>query len=227
MALYRRRRVGKGIWRGRRNPGRRWRRMARMRYASRISTPTFTETFNLTSLSGNLTAAGLTCGIWTVAANQIPEFAQYAALYNQYCIRKVQLMVLPEYTTYQSAVTTSLPYGITVPRLAYAVQDSAQQVAPTTEIQVLEDNGVKIKRLDNTIRINFRPVAQVGVAASSGGFVSETKKNRWISTASPEVPHAGVAFALTQTFPSTYGSPSQPPVAMVYAKITFSLRDPK
>lgn len=188
------------------------------------ATPTFTETFKMTTLNGSST--GVTAGLLQTCLNYVPQVTDYTALYNQYCIRSVQFILIPSYDSYDSTNGTALPAGITAPRLVYAINDSAQQPTPTTELDVLTDNGAKIRMLDRPVRIRCRPVAQVGMSASTGGFVSESKRNRWLSTANPEILHTGVSFAISQTIPSTLADPNIP-IATLYAKVTFSLRDPK
>lgn len=188
------------------------------------STPTFTETIRMTTLNGSST--GVTAGLLQTALQYIPQYADYTALYNQYCIRSVQFILMPAYDQYDSSNQTTTPASVTAPRLVYAINDSAQQSVPTTELDVLTDNGCKIRMLDKPVRIRCRPVAQVGMSASTGGFVSETKRNRWLSTNNPEILHSGVSYALSQAIPSSLADPNIP-LATLYAKVTFSLRDPK
>lgn len=188
------------------------------------ATPTFTETFKMTTLNGSST--GVTAGLFQTALQYVPQYADYTALYNQYCIRSVQFILIPSYDQYDSTNVTTNPAAITAPRMVYAINDSAQQPVPTSELDVLTDNGCKIRMLDKPIRIRCRPVAQVGMSASTGGFVSESKRNRWLSTANPEILHAGVSYAISQTIPSSLADPNCP-IATLYAKVTFSLRDPK
>lgn len=186
--------------------------------------PTFTETIRLANLNTGTTGSG-TAGLLAVAMNQIPQVNDYAALYNQYCIKSVQLIMTPEYDQYDSNNSpTGAVAAVTAPRFVYAINDSAKQTTPTTEIDVLSDNGAKIRMLDKPIRVRFRPVAQVSLTDSNGNQVFETKKNRWFSFTDTSVAHSGLAWAITQTVPNSVLSL---PAVIVYAKITFSLRDPK
>lgn len=187
-------------------------------------TPTFTETLRMTTINGSST--GTTAGLLQLAMLSVPQYADYFALYNQYCIRSIQFILMPAYDQYDSTNITTNPASITAPRLVYAINDSAQQTVPTSELDVLTDNGCKIRTLDRPVRIRCRPVAQVGMSASTGGFVSETRPGRWLSTTNPEILHSGVSFAITQAVPSSLADPNVP-VATLYAKVTFSLKDPK
>lgn len=196
-------------------------KLGRRRYNA---TPTFTETFKMTTLNGSST--GLTVGLLQTALQYVPQYASYAGLYNQYCIRSATFMLIPSYDQYDSTNVPSNPAAVTVPRFTYAINDSAQQPVPTSEADVLSDNGCKIRMLDKPVKVRCRPVAQVGMSASTGGFVSESKRNRWLSTANPEILHTGAAYAISQTISSSLADPNVP-LATLYCKLTFSLRDPK
>lgn len=202
---------------------------ARARLGRYNPTPTFTETYvgnpipfqiQGTSPSGASIAAGLI----QVALNDIPQVAQYTSLYNQYCIRKVTAIMMPAYNVYdQPATGSSVTHA---PRLVTAIQDSAQQVAPTSELDVLQDNSAKIKMFTKPCKFSWRPVAAVGNTAVTGGaLVAESRKNRWLSTEAITVAHAGLAFAFTTDTPVT--NPATTVLANVYFKVTFSLKDPK
>lgn len=188
------------------------------------STPTFTETYRLRSLISNGT--GTLADLLTVRFQDIAQYAQYAALYNQYCIRSAQFILVPAYDQYGSTTDPVGPSAVSIPRLVYAINDSAQQVVPTNELDVLTDNGCKIRMLDRPIKIRCRPVAQVGMSSAVGGFVSETKKSRWLSTVTVDTPHLGVSFCISQLVQGQNLS-DLPPICTVYVKLTFSLRDPK
>lgn len=189
------------------------------------ASPTFTETYRLGTVINPAGGTGTVAGIWKVKMNDLPQLTDYAALYNQYCIKRVTLTIVPSYNVFDSnngpAVT---PSGVTAPRLVFAINDSAQQPVPVSESDVLTDNGCKIRMLTRPIKISFRPVAEVAMGISTGGFVSESKRLRWLSFVNPEVLHAGVSYAITQFVNSTVDND---PMCTVYAKITFGLRDPK
>lgn len=185
--------------------------------------PTFTETYTIPVINTGTT--GTAAGLLATAMDQIPQWTDYQALYNQYCIRSAQFIIMPEYDQYDSNNSaTATTAAVTAPRLVYAINDSAQQVAPTSEVQVLQDNGAKIRTLDRPIKIRCRPVAQVATTDSNGNPQFETRRSRWLSFQNAGTAHSGVAWALTQTIPnSVLGLPAM----KVYVKVTFSLRDPK
>lgn len=202
---------------------------ARYRLGRRIGNPTFTETVKLTTINagtqaGGGSASGVTAGLLQVSMDTVPQYANYQALYNQYCIKSVQFMLLPSYDQYDSANSSAAATpAVTAPRLVYAINDSAKQTPPATELDVLEDNGCKIRLLDRPVKIRCRPVAQTALTDSNSNLQFETRKNRWLSFNVPSTAHSGVAYAISQTVAGTTAMP----VVEVYAKITFSLRDPK
>lgn len=204
-------------WRRRRGP------MGAMRARlARTYTPMFTETVKMNDIVFNANSPGVSASILRASFNEVPQVNEYTALYNQYCIKKLQWILVPAYNVYDQPASGSAVAP--QPRLVYAIQDSAQQVAPNNELDVLEDNGARIVPFTKPVRITHYPVAQVGVSSSTGGFVSETKRNRWLSTATTDTLHAGVSYAFTQSSSFITGNPV---LATVYCKITFALRDPK
>lgn len=228
MPYIRRYRLRKPLYRRRRAAGARriplYRPAGRM-YRAGLKPTTFTETYRYGTISNPAGGTGSVQGIWKVRMLDLPQLSEYAALYNQYCIKRVQLTIVPSYNVFDSNnAPTATPSAITAPRLVYAINDSAQQPVPASESDVLTDNGCKIVMLTRPVKISFRPVAEVAMGISTGGFVSESKRTRWLSFVNPEVLHAGVSFAITQFVNSTVDND---PMATIYAKITFGLRDPK
>lgn len=189
----------------------------------RNPTPTFTETFALTSLQCSTT--GTTAGRLRVAMNQVPQFGDYQALYNQYRINSVTFILIPEFDMYDSNNSSVATISaVTAPRLVYAIQDSAQSLIPATEQDVLQDNGCKIRSLSRPIRIRCRPVAEVSLTDSNTNPQYESKRRRFLSFNTPGTAHGGVSYAITQTVPN---SVLNLPAVKVYAKVNFTLRDPK
>lgn len=212
--------------------GRGPRAAARARLGRFNPTPTFTETYVGNPIPFRIQGAGTTpggqvtaAGLIAVAMGDIPQIAQYTALYNQYCIRKVTAIMVPAYNVYdQPAVGSSVTQA---PRLVTAIQDSADQAGPTSELDVLQDNAAKIRMFTKPVKFSWRPVAQVGesLLPAGGGLVGVSRKNRWLSTNNIVVPHNGLAYAFTTDTPPV--NPDTTVLANVYFKITFSLRDPK
>lgn len=185
--------------------------------------PTFTETFIGNPILFNQTSPGNSTNLIQNSLNQIPQVGDYTALYNQYCIRKITAIFVPAY----NVADTNIPASATpvdAPRFVYAIQDSAQQVAPTTEADVLQDNGCKIRMFTKPVKVTWRPRPAVADALVGGGFVANTRRGpQWLTTAVTTAAHNGLAYSFTNSVPIA-GTPT---LASVYFKVTFSLRDPK
>lgn len=208
--------------------GKHYRMPARMRgrRAFYNPAPRFTETAiinqGLVHTGGTPYLSQLNC-----ALNSVPQWTQYAALYNQARILRVQYLLVPNFTNYeQQSSVSSATLSITAPRLVYAVQDTANVAPPTSELDVLTDNGCKIKLFTKPIRIGCRPVPCLQQTSTLGGVASVSKRYQWLTTdaVGSAVPHLGVNYAIVQDQVNAANGQIQ---WNVYAKITFQLRDPK
>lgn len=188
--------------------------------------PVFTETAIIGR--GSVPALGVPfLSQLNCALNSIPQWAQYQALYNQARILKVSFLLVPNFTQYeQQQSITSATQSVTAPRLVYAIQDTANVAPPTSELDVLSDNGCRIKLFNKPLRIYCRPVPSLEQTSSLGGAVAVTKRRQWLTTdaTGSAVPHLGVNYAVVQDQLNTANAQTQ---WNIYAKITFQLRDPK
>lgn len=184
--------------------------------------PTFTETIVQSPVTYNATSPGNSSYLFTNSLAQIPQVAQYQALYNNYMIKKVQMIFVPAYNVADlNAPTAATP--VAAPRIVWAIQDSSQQTVPSIESDVLQMNGAKIRMFTRPVKVTWKPVAQLADAINLGGFVAVTRKNQWITTTNPSINHAGLAVSFTNDVPIA----GNPVLAQVYVKITFCLKDPK
>lgn len=190
--------------------------------------PTFTETADfgpgqVSPVTGNFLGQ-LTCSL-----QSIPQVGNYRALYNQARILKATYILIPNYNEFSQGTDvglTTLP--VSAPRIAWAVQDTANVPTPTSELDVLTDNGSKIRQFVKPIKITCRPVASLSEAIMTGigAYAGTNQKAKWLTFdgSGVAVPHVGVNLCVTQDFHNT----ANPPIGWhVYAKITFQLRDPK
>lgn len=197
--------------------------MAAARYRlGRMNSPMFTETFVGTPIVYGGVGAAAPVQLIQNNLGQVPQVADYTALYNQYKIMKVTAIFVPAYDTYQAGTPTGAT-GTQAPRMVYAIQDTSQQLAPVTEADVLQDNGAKIRMFDKPVKVSWRPVSAAADALVQGGFASVNRKSQWYGTLSTAVNHNGLAIAFTSGLPPA----GNPTIANVYFKITFALRDPK
>ena len=189
--------------------------------------PTFTEMLQ----AGQLFAgAG---GVFKASMAALPELSQYSALYSQYCIKRLEVILLPTYSSQEqnqaqsNFVNPVTTLGVAQSRLAYAINDTSNEPNPLNELSVLEDNGCRVVPiLSKAIRLSCAPVADVGVVDRNsilGVSVAESKKHRWLSFDSgSEILHSGISYWI-----SGASTGSAPPVVDVYYRITFSVRDPR
>lgn len=243
--------------RGRRLRGRRYRRRARLgrniRRKAMYQSQVFTETFKANTFATPPTAPGImsdgviriqpgtqfTAGKFQVKMIDIPQVQNYANLYQFYKILKVQAIVIPKFT---NADPNSAQYNNSLPiaswenaRFVYAINDSTNDLAvPTSELDVLEDNGCKIRALTRPLKINFRPKAVLDPAdpTTNALIPTQSKYRPWIGFGQDdgdfqagEAPyHVGVDWVLSCDNTSTTEFLD---VADVYFKITFVCKDPR
>lgn len=193
-------------------PRRRYTKRRGMAYRPRAmvrynKVPSFVETFKFGDISTQ--NAG---GVFTTTFSQIPQWQQYAALYKQYRINSVKIILIPDYNEFPA-----MAGGVNAPRLVYAVSDSANQVAPAGENDVLTDNGCRIRTLTRPITMSMRPVPYLQQSAGPS-LVSVSKRNTWISTTEAAVTHGGIQYWIT-------GGGAPDLVCRAYAKVSFSLKD--
>lgn len=184
-------------------------------------TPTFVETYNFGTIPAN---AG---GIYQVRISDIPQIADYINLYNQYRINWVKVTLLPRQNSYDPSSYLATGRGNTLPRIAWAINDTPALHAPATEQEVLTDNGAKIKPIVNMWSASFKPRPDkfTGDAAGGSGVAVREKFNQWLSFA--ELPgnnpfHNGISYFISSAIQG-----SDTPTFDLYYKVSFSLRDPK
>lgn len=193
--------------------------------------PTFTETWS----AGSITTSGSTVGgVLNSSASSIPQMADYSKLFRQFRILRNEWIFVPRATsldpnTQEGNAFSGAP-NTNNGRFVYAINDTAGQAAPTTEIEVLTDNGCKILSAVRTapIRIRHVPVPDLSIGAPSNVFSTYMNKKRtWLNTdaagnggSGTAIPHGAVAYFLTmpQTNPQT--------VFDVYCKTTIQFKDP-
>lgn len=242
---------------GRRLRGRRYMRQRRLgrniRRRAMYQSQVFTETFKVNTFAQPPTTPGVlsdgviriqpgtqfTAGKFQVKMIDIPQVQNYANLYQFYKILKVQAIIIPKFS---NADPNSAQYNVTLPiatwencRITYAVNDSTNDLAtPTSELDVLEDNGCKIRALTRPIKINFRPkVVLDGTDPTNNGLIAVQNKYRpWIGfgaddgdfSASEAPYHVGVDWVVSCDNTSTTEFLD---VADVYYKVTFVCKDPR
>lgn len=210
--------------RQRRSAGRRKPWYMRKRVAKRKTyNPTFSETFNAGGLQLN------SGGMFRVRFNDIPQRADYAALYKQFAIRRMKVTIVPRLNSFDPNVN-GVAASIWQPRIVYAVNDTPITLNPAAEIDVLTDNGCKIRTLNNKpLSISCVPKPELVMNDLAGNRITmRQKKLVWLNLDSPDtnyngqdVLHSGISYWISGN-PSIAGDF----VFDVYIKVTFSVRDP-
>lgn len=195
----------------------------RIRKSSMAYSRVFTEVLNAGNIQLN------TGGTFVCRFNDIPQAGQYAALYKQFCIKKLQIMLLPRLNSYDANTTASVATSYWVPRLVYSVDDTPGLQVPPTEISVLTDNGAKIVPLTNKATLTCWPKPAIGSQDIFSGTLVATRQRKmvWLNTESVDVSnngqnvqHNGIRYFLS-------GNPLYNEFVFdVYYKITFQMRDP-
>lgn len=191
----------------------------------RSSSRTFTEVLDGGSLSSN---AG---GTFKVNFNSIPQAASYAKLYRQFCIRKLQVMLLPLYTDAEmNTALGTLDYQAT--RVAFSISDTPMLTVPASELDVLTQNGARVVIGHKKILITCWPKPDLtevvpGIITNTYAAVRQ-RKSVWLNTDTAgqaydgqDVLHGGISYWVSNNL-ANMGVP----VFKVYFKVTFAMRDP-
>lgn len=195
----------------------------RIRKSSMAYSRVFTEVLSAGNIQMN------TGGQFVCRFNDIPQAGQYAALYKQFCIKKLQVMLLPRLNSFDANTTASVGTSYWAPRLVYAINDSPGTTAPVSEVDVLQDNGAKIVSLTNKKTLVCYPKPSIGATDLNSGVIAAIRQRKivWLNTNNidttnngQDVQHHGITYWLT-------GNPLYNEFFFdVYYKITFQMRDP-
>lgn len=205
-------------------------RRARPLRSLRNPTPVFTETFQ--KMNGNTPFvlnpnAG---GLLQVSMDEVPQLAQYDALYTKYRILRCQYICIPLWNTeasdantanYNASLTPAVQ-NIGLSRIAFSVDNTPDISPPIAESQVLEHNGAKIVAGKTKILMTHRPVPNT---LDQNG-VAMTFRNKYITFTSGNVKHNGISWWHTQP-PITNAAEGGGVPYTVYCKLTFQLADPR
>lgn len=204
------------------------RRAAGRRRAARKNIKTVSHTFTEVLTTGSIPVnAG---GVFYTTFSQIPQAASYAALYKQFCIKKLQVTLMPRLNSYDPNTAAAVGLSYWAPRIAYSVADTPNVANPTSELDVLTDNGVKVVSLGSRpLRMTCYPKPSISaLEAGSGNPVAiRQRKTIWLNQRNNEVtddgwsvPHGNIRYWISANpLLSDYQFD-------VYYKITFAVRDP-
>jgi len=188
--------------------------------------PIFTESFQLPKTGGQYALDPNVGGVLSVTMDNMPQLAQYSALYQKYRILKAKFICIPTHNTAAADVNSELPPGgmqsVGLSRVVYAINDSPNQItAPAAESDVLRDNGCKIVCGSPKLTMSCRPVPDT--LDSAGNRM--TFKNKYLNFVSVNAVHYGITWFHSQ--PVLPGSSGFGVPYLVYCKLTFQLSDPR
>jgi len=190
--------------------------------------PIFTESYlRLEDTSANpYTLAPNAGGVLTVNMDNLPQLAQYTALYQKYRILRARFICIPTWNTASADANSQLPVGglqqVGLSRVVYAINDSPNLTIPVNETEVLTDNGCKIVCGSPKLTMSCRPVPQTEDSVGNR-FSMRGKFINFESTGN--APHYGISWFHTQpVFPVGQGFGVG---YLVYVKLTFQLSDPR
>jgi len=194
--------------------------------------PIFTETFRIPGADPLQPAYRMqsnTGGILVARISDMPQLAQYSALYQKYRILKATFICLPQFVSESSdlnAANYNASLGLGnwgMARIVTAVNDSPDPNPPLSENDVLEDNGCKISTGKPKLVFSCRPVPDT-LDANGNHMTFNGKYINFITTGGPDIAHYGIRY--WYTLPNPGGNITDVPY-FVYVKLTFQLADPR
>jgi len=194
--------------------------------------PIFTETFKIYNpedpLAPPYRLSSNTGGVLRVRISDMPQIAQYEALYQKYRIIKAKFILLPQFVSTSSDVNAaqynaSLGLGNWgMARIITAINDTPSTPAPINEDDILEDNGCRLHTGKSKLVLSCRPVPDT-LDANGNQFTTKGKFINFTS-AGPDIWHYGIRW--WYTLPNPGGNITDVPY-FVYVKLTFQLADPR
>lgn len=155
-------------------------------YRNPHSAKEFCETYETTTLGGGTTAVG---GIWQVNMAALPNNGQVKDLFDLYCIRKFQVILLPSQPEADAANSAT----VGVASLVASVNRSPAAPTPTAITDVLGEDDARIMLMDGVKTITVTsPKPQLPAV---GGVYYESAGPKWIDFGSGNsIQHYGVRY---------------------------------
>lgn len=130
----------------------------------------------------------------------LPNYTEFTNLFDEYCIKKVDVYVLPSFTN----AGPSSNYAYTLPYIVHA--EDNDDVGSTGSQSLMQYSGAKFTQLLGQLpQISAKPLrtvhpkAQVNVATSTGG-TGQSIASPWINTSNANVPHYGFKMSLDDSY---------------------------
>lgn len=200
--------------------------MTRQLAINRAGVRTFTECFQAAPLVIN------TGGVLKCRMNDIPQVARYSALYSQFAIRKMKVVLLPKYGQAEpnAALVGLTAIDYQTGRFAFAINDTPGRRPPASELDVLTDNGARVVMGSKKIVITCYPKPDVGETelATGAAVASRSRALKWFNFFTPELDATGqqVEHGAISWWLSNNPALGALDAFDVYIYVTFSVRDP-
>lgn len=226
------------MYRPRRKVVRRRRRFVRKPRTKRMNKPHtrwFSEAFYAGSINSN------SGGLFQTRFNDLPQAPSYSKLWNEFCIKKFVVTLVPylggvdaNQALANANATPAIPVRYTG-RLLTSNMDVPQQNAPTSEVDMLIDNGVKIHVNSSGRAIKLVCYPKPDFEAVDTGILNtyvgvRQKGLQWLNTTNASVNYDGqnVLYNGIRWWLNVPTAPSGAQVAYydVYYKVTFGMRSP-
>lgn len=130
-------------------------------------------------------------GAFSFQLDDIPNYTEFAALYDQYKITGIKLMFIPDQT-----VSDSTGSVLTTANFIHVV-DFDDETVPTSTNQLFEYQNVKINNFNRTVIRYFKPSMATGIYNGSAIVTGGNRKAGWIDTSVVTIPHYGFKYAMT------------------------------
>jgi len=131
----------------------------------------------------------------------VPNYTEFTNLFDQYCIKKVDVMVLPSFTNGGPSPNVS----VWMPWVIHAAD--YDNTSSTGSTSLMQYSGAKFTQLNGqVVHINsktlrsLKPQAAVSIARVTGSVGQAPMDDVWISTDNPNVQHFGLKMALDDSY---------------------------
>lgn len=160
----------------------------------------------------------------------VPDYAEFTSLFDQWCIEKVELSLIPTFTN-QSIAAGSRDYDLQ--QHVFAIDNDDASAATATQLQ--QYASCKYTQLCESSKngqprplITFKPrpavaIYQTGATFAYGALEGMNKKKMWLDVAYPTVPHYAFKMAMDNYGGTATANATQAYVNVV-AKIHYAFR---
>ncbi len=138
----------------------------------------------------------------------LPNYTEFTSLFDEYCIKKVDIMVIPSMTS----VGINQQVNFWAPWIVHAVD--YDDTSSTSATGLMQYDGAQFTQLAGALTRNNSPVlrsvyprAPAAVIKSTGVTTGQSPtQNMWINTSNPNVQHMGFKMALDDSYQGSNSS---------------------